>query len=523
MSAPANLTPADERQPAPVRSFWRARGVIGLRRPLPLRLWLIVIVVAIIGLGFLTQLMMTSLVGVWRQQAADTQVAAIRQTLGTDTAAWQNPSWRHRAAASLADMQVDVAVFTGQSAQPVFATSGARQLLDTSQQSAASSAAQTTDEANADGPTFQRIALLAAAQDGASARQVGVAFLWFNGPPNDPLWTVLWALTELGAFALALVIVVFLVGQPVIYPLLEMGRAAERIAGGDLDVRLSRSPVHEIAEVSGALEGMTQALRASLARQATLEGERRLFIAAVAHDLRTPLFMLRGYLRGLERGVASSPEKIAHYLAMCQAKADQLERLIADLFAFTRQEYLELEPDRQPMEFGALLREVVEGAQTLAAAKEIRLRLDASDASDSTGAPAHVMGDPHLLARAFENLVDNAIRYTPAGGAVAVRWRTEGQRLIFSVSDTGPGIAPHDLGSLFKPLYRGENSRNRQTGGTGIGLAITQRILEAHGGRIAAANRPAGGAVFTGWLPLPDRTNLPSPSGEGSEGENLER
>ena len=520
MNAPANLSPTKERPPTPARSFWRGRGVFGLRRPLPLRLWLIVVMVAIIGLGFLTQLMMTSIIGVWRQQAADAQVTAIRQTLGTDTASWSNPAWQRRAAASLTEMQVDMAVFAGSSAQPVFATSGARQLLDTSQQSAASSAAQTTNDANVDGPVFQRIALMAPARDGADARQVGVALLWFNGSPNDPLWTALWALTELGAFALALVIVVYLVGQPVVYPLLEMGRAAERIAGGDLDVQLSRSPVHEIAEVSGALEGMTQALRASLARQATLEGERRLFIAAVAHDLRTPLFMLRGYLQGLEHGVASSPEKAAHYLAMCQAKADQLERLIADLFAFTRQEYLELEPERQPLEFGAVLHEVIEGAQPLAAAKDITLRLDASD---STCASAHLLGDPHLLARAIENLVDNAIRYTPAGGAVSAHWGTEGQRLTFSISDTGPGIAAHDLGRLFKPLYRGENSRNRQTGGTGIGLAITQRILAAHGGRITAANRPEGGAVFTGWLPLPDTTNLPSSVGEGREGERLGR
>lgn len=483
----------------------RARGHIGLRRPLPLRLWLIVVVVAIIGLGFLTQLMMTSLIGVWRQQAADAQLSDIRQTLGTNPSSWENPAWQRGAATSLAGMQVDAAVFTAQSAQPVFATSGARQLLATSQQSApdvANVAAQPTESANLDGSTFQRIVLTTHAQDGAAARQVGVAYLWINGSPNDALWGVLWALTELGAFALALVVVVFLIGQPVISPLLEMGRAAERIAGGNLAIRLTRSPVHEIDDVSTALEGMAQTLRTSLARQAALEGERRLFIGAVAHDLRTPLFMLRGYLQGLERGVASSPEKTAHYLAMAQTKADQLERLIADLFAFTRQEYLELEPQRQPMDFGEAIQEVVEGAQPLAAAKNITLRLDAPETPETPGAPGQLLGDPHLLARAIENLVDNAIRYTSAGGDVVVRWRANGERVAFSVSDTGPGIAAHDLAYLFKPLYRGEDSRNRETGGAGIGLAITQRIIVAHGGSISAANRPEGGAIFTGSLPL---------------------
>ncbi|HEY7342547.1 MAG TPA: HAMP domain-containing sensor histidine kinase [Ktedonobacterales bacterium] len=465
-------------------------------RPLPLRLWLIVAVVAITGVGFLAQLGMTVLVGFWEQQASDARLASVRQTLGSDVSAWQNPVWQRSAASSLADMDVDVAVFTGQATQPVFATGGARQLLDTSDQSLADSAAtQSSNWTSRGGPVFQRIVLTAPARDGTSAQQVGVAYLWFNGPPTGAPWTLLWPLAELGAFALALAIVVWLIGQPVIRPLTEMANAAESIAGGQLDVRLPRSPVYEIAEVSEALEGMTATLRESLARQQSLEGERRFFIGAVAHDLRTPLFMLRGYLQGLQRGVAATPEKAAHYLEMCQAKADELERLVADLFAYTRLEHLELEPERQPLDLGDVLRQVVEGAQPLAATKGITLTLDAS------ATPAQLLGDRHLLARAVENVVDNAIRYTPLEGAVCVRWRADGANVTFSVADSGPGIAPDDLARLFKPLYRGEASRNRQTGGAGIGLAIAQRILVAHGGSLVAANRPEGGAIFTGTLP----------------------
>src|SRR6185437_12524404 len=132
MSTPASAPVSDQdqrdqrnprNQRTQARPFPRARGSIGrigLRRPLPLRLWLIVVMVAIIGSGFLTQLMMTSLIGVWRQQAADAQLTDIRQELGTDPASWENPAWQRSAAASLADMQVDAAVFTRQSAQPVF-------------------------------------------------------------------------------------------------------------------------------------------------------------------------------------------------------------------------------------------------------------------------------------------------------------------------------------------------------------------------------------------------------------------
>lgn len=466
-------------------------------RSLPLRLWLIVAFIAITGAGFLAQLGTTVLVGIWEQQASDARLADVRQTLGTDATAWQSPAWQRNATASLAGLDVDAAVFTGQSAQPIFATRGARQFLDTSDQSPTDSAASQPSPryANPGAPVFQRLVLTSPSQGALEPRQLGVVYLWFNEPPTDAPWTLLWPLTEFGAFALALAIVVWLIGQPVIRPLTEMANAAESIAGGQLDVRLPRSPVHEIAEVSAALEGMTTTLRESLDRQHSLEGERRFFIGAVAHDLRTPLFMLRGYLQGLQRGVAATPEKSAHYLAMCQAKADELERLIADLFAYTRLEHLELEPERQPLELGDVLRQVVEGAQPMAATRGVTLTLDAPTT------PAQLLGDRHLLARAVENLVDNAIRYTPPTGEVCVRWWADSAKLTFSVADSGPGIAPDDLARLFTPLFRGEESRNRQTGGAGIGLAIARRILVAHEGSLVAANRPDGGAIFTGTLP----------------------
>jgi len=119
--------------------------------------------------------------------------------------------------------------------------------------------------------------------------------------------------------------------------------------------------------------------------------------------------------------------------------------------------------------------------------------------------PCWVTGDSHLLTRALTNLLDNALRYTPSGGQVRVTCRTEPSGVIFTVADTGPGIPAHDLPNLFAPLYRGETSRNRRTGGAGLGLTIARRILLAHGGDLSAANSQAGGAVFTGRLPRPSR------------------
>jgi signal transduction histidine kinase len=377
-------------------------------------------------------------------------------------------------------------------------TAGARRFLDTSGQDTSGAAAnQAPADTRADTPAqpvFQRMAIANAAQP-ANRAPVGVAFLWEAPPANGALFSLLWTVVEWGTFALTLAIVLWLIGQPVLRPLAAMSQAAEDIASGDLNVDVPPSPVREIAAVSAALAGMSGALRQSLAQQAALEEERRLFVGAIAHDLRTPLFMLRGYLKGLERGVAATPDKIAHYVDMCRTQADALERLITDLFAYTRLEYLEQEPEREPLELGALLQQTIEVAGPRAAAKGIALILDAP------GESCALIGDSHLLTRAVENLLDNALRHTPEGGQIRVRWHRQDAMLVFAVEDTGPGIGAQDLPHIFTPMYRGDASRSRETGGAGLGLAIAQRILRAHGGNLTAANRPEGGAKFTGTLP----------------------
>lgn len=481
------------------------------KRTLPLRLWLVLAVVAITGAGFLAQMGLVAPVSAWQQQAEDDRLASVRQIIGADPARWSDPAWQRHADASFAALNEDVALFptnkspSVQPGQATYMTPDARQLLGTSSQGTSGAA---SNQGPAELPdvstqlTFHRIVIANTAQS-ASQPPAGVAFLWDTSPAPGAALGLLWAIVELSMFALTLAIVLWLIGQPVLRPLAAMSQAAEDIAGGDLDVQLPPTPVREIAEVSAALEGMSATLRSSLARQAALEEERRLFVGAIAHDLRTPLFILRGHLKGLERGVAATPEKVAHYVAVCQAKADALERLIADLFAYTRLEYLEQTPEQVPLELGELLRQAVEDEQPLATAKGITLALD------TPSAPCALLGDGHLLTRAVENLLDNALRHTPEGGTIRVRWRRKGNVAVFAVEDSGPGIPAHDLPHLFTPLYRGEASRNRQTGGAGLGLAISRRILRAHNGDLTAANAPSGGAAFTGTLPTARRDTAP--------------
>lgn len=301
-----------------------------------------------------------------------------------------------------------------------------------------------------------------------------------------------------------LVVTGVLMGWWVVRPLAAMSAASRRIAVdglAEVDLSVPLSQVREVAEATAAFGAMSEGLRESLGRQAELEQERRFFVGAAAHDLRTPLFSLRGYLEGLETGIADTPEKTARYVAVCQQKADELEHLISDLFTYSQLDYVERTPEREMVDLRLLLRNAVDGARPQADEKGVTLTLESSsDISEVSAAP-------HLLARAVGNVLENALRYTPPGGKVMVSLSADGPDLVFTVADTGPGIASRDLPRIFDPLYRGEASRSRQTGGAGLGLAIARRALQAHGGKLTATNGEMGGALFTGRLP-----KMPNPA-----------
>lgn len=286
-------------------------------------------------------------------------------------------------------------------------------------------------------------------------------------------------------------------GRPFVRWLRAVRAATGRVSEGDLDVTLPPSPISEIVAVNAAFDAMTNQLDESLEKQAQLENERRLFIAAVAHDLRTPLFSLRGSLDGLARGIADTPEKRAQYLAIATQKAQTLDALVDDLFDYTRLEYLDQSPDRRPIDLAEVLHDLVEGSRHHAETRGVTLELRPHDPRCATTA------DRDQLDRAITNLLDNAVRHTPAGGRVVVACGTDTSGVWFTVTDTGPGIDPSDLPHVFQPLYRGDPSRSATTGGAGLGLAIAQRILIAHGGTLRASSAPEGGAVFTATLPDP--------------------
>jgi signal transduction histidine kinase len=272
-------------------------------------------------------------------------------------------------------------------------------------------------------------------------------------------------------------------------PLGALASAAREVQAGNLDVHLPQARVQELADVLDGFHGMAEGLRSSIVRQAALEEDRRFFLAAISHDLRTPLFALRGRLEGLRDGLAATPEQEQRYLAGALRSLDGLDRLVADLFAYSRLKLLEQEPEMAPIDLADVVRQVVEAAEPRAAAKEVLLEVVGSG-------PCPLAGDAFLLGRALGNLVENAITHTPASGCVRVGWGARGANVEAWVEDDGPGIPPELLPHLFAPLRRGDLHRPRSGGGSGLGLAIARSVVEAHGGHVEGSNREGRGARF---------------------------
>jgi signal transduction histidine kinase len=233
--------------------------------------------------------------------------------------------------------------------------------------------------------------------------------------------------------------------------------------------------------------------RDARARERRLEARRNDLITAVSHDLRTPLASLRAVAEAIDEGVVADPPTLRRYAAEMRRSAESLGTLVDDLF-----ELVQLEPETIAAEARrATVTEVVEAALAacggLADRKGLRLETELDGAAMARCSPR--------LGRVLQNLIQNAIRHTPADGTVRVEAAREPGTLRLTVSDDGEGIPADALASVFDPFWRGDASRAGE--GSGLGLAISKRIVEALGGEIEVASEPGGGSRFAVMLSQP--------------------
>jgi two-component system phosphate regulon sensor histidine kinase PhoR len=221
---------------------------------------------------------------------------------------------------------------------------------------------------------------------------------------------------------------------------------------------------------------------------------RRDFVANVSHELRTPLTAVRGYVEALMEEPIE-PDQRRKFLEVIDRHTGRMERLVRDLLRLARLDSQQETADVHPLDLAALLRSV--SADLSERIERQRLRVDI----DVEPSVAQIEADPTKMHDAFRNLIENAVNYSPEGGRIELKARFDGRQVVITVADEGPGLPESDLSRVFERFYRVDKSRSRDPGGTGLGLSIVRHLVELHGGRISAANRTQGGALFTISLP----------------------
>ena len=287
-------------------------------------------------------------------------------------------------------------------------------------------------------------------------------------------------LIGLGSLVVGLVI-----SRGVSRPLSHLTEATRAVAAGDLDVRVSARYPGEMGELATAFNDMA----ADLARADEL---RRNLTADVAHELRTPLSVIRGKLEGVLDGIYPAT---AEHLEPVLEETELLTRLVEDLRLLALAEAGQLALEKRPLDVGDLLRDAQVNFGPQAADRGVTLSLDPPPDLPQ------VLADWQRIAQVLGNLLTNALRHTPPGGCVTMSAAADDDRVTVTVADTGTGIPADDLPYIFERFWRGDKSRSRAGGGTGLGLAIAKHIVEAHGGTIGVESAPGEGARF--WFTLP--------------------
>lgn len=292
-------------------------------------------------------------------------------------------------------------------------------------------------------------------------------------------WAGLAAL--LTAMAASLVI-----SRRIVAPLYRMMDVTRRLAAGQYGERVQELGRDEMGDLGRSFNRMAEALQQG-------EEMRQELVANVAHELRTPLAAIKGYIEGLMDGVM--PASTDTY-GIIYREADRLHHLVEDLQELSQVEAGQVRLTLAPLDPGALVWEGIEKLRPQYAAKNVAVE------SRLLSTLPPVLADEHRIGQVLLNLLDNALQYTPSGGSVTVEARQQDKAVAISVRDTGIGIPPEHLPHIFTRFYRVDKSRSRAGGGSGIGLTIAKHLVEAHGGTITAASQPGSGSTFTFTLPL---------------------
>lgn len=286
----------------------------------------------------------------------------------------------------------------------------------------------------------------------------------------------------------------YLVSRSIIKPLDSLKKAAGNIKEGNLNFEVIPSTKDEIGQLSFAFEEMRRKLKESVELQLQYEENRKELLSNISHDLKTPITTIKGYVEGIQDGVANTPEKMDKYLKTIYSKAAAMDQLIDELFLFSKLDLKRVPFSFEEVEIGGYLSDLME---------ELHFDLEEnaveSQYVNAFDHPVFAMIDREKLKRVVFNVIGNSVKYMDKENKcirLILSDANDSNRVLIQVEDNGSGISPEAISHIFDRFYRAEQSRNRMTGGSGLGLAIAKQIVEEHGGQIWAESIPGKGTTI---------------------------
>ncbi|WP_159624033.1 MULTISPECIES: sensor histidine kinase [Actinomyces] len=350
-------------------------------------------------------------------------------------------------------------------------------------------------------------------QDGDYAGIVAIALPLRNVRDTVEQTRVVVAVTDVVVVLVGAALATYLVHRS-FGPLRQIEGVAGRISRGDLSARVpvTEPPMTEVGSLQQALNTMLQQNEHAFSVQVTAQVRMTRFVSDASHELRTPLSAIQGYGELYRMGGVPA-ERTSEVMGRIESEATRMGRLVEDLLQLARMDEGR-KMDTAPVDLTAVCAGALTDMVVLAPERDCALlRLDGGPEAPQ---PLTVMGDRDRLAQVVTNLLGNVVRHTPAGTPVEIALGPIGGRsAIIEVRDHGPGIAPADASKVFQRFYRADTSRNRETGGSGLGLSIVAAIVQRHHGTIGITPTPGGGATVRIELPLAQPEQAPVPAGDG--------
>jgi signal transduction histidine kinase len=292
-------------------------------------------------------------------------------------------------------------------------------------------------------------------------------------------------------------ILTYLVSRSIIKPLGTLKHAAEEIKEGNLEHAVNLKRKDEIGQLGAAFEEMRRRLNESIRLQLQYEENRKELLSNISHDLKTPITGIKACIEGIQDGIADTELKRDKYMGMIAKKTEEMDRLIDELFLYSKLDLKQVSFYLEPLDITAYLRDCVEELRL-----DLRMEGVTITFANASGRVIPVMADRKNLHRIIMNIMDNSLKYmNKTDKEIQIELFDDEEEATVKIADNGSGIESEALPHIFDRFYREDPSRNTATGGSGLGLAIVKQIMEGHGGKVWAESKIGEGTSIYFTLP----------------------